>query len=121
MQGRVIAPAIRPLFMSYERDRRFTAPIYAYCQGISATTGCAITGGAFYDPPVADFPAEYPGDYFFADFCSGWIRTRDAGTGAVSPFASGLQNPVDLQVGPDGSLYVLERGSGSITAVRKGA
>ena len=109
-----------PRYEGYENNVRYAAPIFAYRHGFSATTGCAITGGAFYNPPVGNFPAEYAGDYFFADFCSGWIRVRDAGTGGVSPFASNLQNPVDLQVGPDGSLYVLERGAGAVTRVRSG-
>ena len=109
-----------PRFEGYENSPRYTAPIFAYGHGISATSGCAITGGAFYNPPVGNFPAEYSGDYFFADFCSGWVRVRDAGTGSVAPFASDLQNPVDLQAGPDGSLYVLERGAGAVTSIRFG-
>lgn len=109
-----------PVYEGRESNRRYTSPLFAYRHGASATTGCAITGGAFYNPPVANFPARYSGDYFFADFCSGWIRVRDAETGGVSPFASNLRNPVDLQTGPDGSLYVLERGSGSVTAIRNG-
>ena len=60
--------------------------------------------------------ALYVSDYFFADFCSGWIRRidYDPSTGhysAVSGFATGLPYPVDLQVGPDGALYYLARGS----------
>ena len=40
----------------------------------AAVQGCAITGGAFYNPATAQFPADYVGDYFFADFCGGWIQ-----------------------------------------------
>ena len=47
----------------------------------SATTGCAITGGAFYNPRPRSFPADYVGDYFFADYCSGWIRSSIRRTG----------------------------------------
>ena len=43
-------------------------------------TGCAITGGAFYDPRVLQFPASYDGDYFFADFCGGWIYKLETRT-----------------------------------------
>ena len=75
--------------------------------------GCAITGGAFYAGLPAQFPAEYVGDYFFADYCSGWINQLDdsGGNPVVSTFASGISSPVDLAVGPDGSLYYLARGS----------
>jgi glucose/arabinose dehydrogenase len=77
-------------------------PVHAYQEG-----GCAITGGAFYNPSVVSFPAEYIGQYFFADYCGGWIRILDTTTKSVKEFQSGLASPVDLQVGPDGSLYVL--------------
>ena len=38
---------------------------------------CAITGGAFYSPQALQFPVDYVGDYFFADYCGGWIRKLD--------------------------------------------
>jgi glucose/arabinose dehydrogenase len=90
----------------------FTDPIFSYGHGSSSTTGCAITGGTFYDPPVVSFPAEYAGRYFFSDLCSGWIRQLDPGNGdAVTDFATEVNAPVDLDTGPDGSLYYLEDGS----------
>jgi glucose/arabinose dehydrogenase len=93
----------------------FRAPLFTYANGGS---DCAITGGAFYNPPVTQFPTDYVGDYFFADFCGGWIRRYDPSSGAVTPFATGISSPVDLKVGPDGSLYYLARGSGSIFRVQ---
>jgi glucose/arabinose dehydrogenase len=64
------------------------------------------------------FPQEYEGDYFFADFCSGWIwRLDDAATGGVSGFATGLSRPVDLKVSQGGSLYYLSRGDGGAGSV----
>lgn len=76
--------------------------------------GCAITGGAFYAPVVGMFPADYQNDYFFADYCNGWIRRLDPATGGSSAtgFATGLASPVDLKVSDDGSLYYLQRGGG---------
>ena len=90
----------------------FRGPIYFYGHGTSNTTGCAIVGAAFYNPAVPQFPSLYVGKYFFADLCSGWIRVFDPNTGTASGFATGISNPVDLQVGPDGALYYLSRGSG---------
>ena len=29
----------------------------------------------FYNPQMVQFPSGYVGDYFFADFCRGWIRS----------------------------------------------
>jgi glucose/arabinose dehydrogenase len=93
-------------------NANFRNPLFQYGHGSGATTGCAIVGAAFYNPPVFQFPSSYLGKYFFADICSGWIRVFDPSTGAASPFATGIANPVDLRVGPDGCLYYLAQGSG---------
>jgi glucose/arabinose dehydrogenase len=76
--------------------------------------GCAITGGAFYRSAAAAFPAAYDGDYFYADYCGGWIRRVDPVTGSRNGFATGISGPVDLKVGPDGALYYLARGASKV-------
>jgi glucose/arabinose dehydrogenase len=106
-----------------ESARSYVPPIFAYRHdGDPATTGCSITGGAFYNPTTVRFPRGHVGDYFFADFCSGWIRRYDPATDRAVGFATGLDRPVDLKVGNDGSLYYLTRGAGvdtgSISEVR---
>ena len=94
---------------------QFTNPVYSYAHSGAAPTGCAITGGAFYNPSNPTFPASYVGKYFFADYCSGWIYYIDpANPSTATPFASGIPSPVDLKVGPDGSLYYLARGAASV-------
>ncbi|MFL6282108.1 MAG: PQQ-dependent sugar dehydrogenase [Pyrinomonadaceae bacterium] len=99
-------------------DPSLRSPFYAYEHDEGDVRGCAVTGGDFYDPPLAQsatqFPAEYAGKYFFADFCGGWIRTLDTSNGSTAPFASGVPLPVDLKVGPEGHLYYLARGSDSL-------
>ena len=95
----------------------FVEPLFAYGHGSSDTTGCAITGGAFYNPTTTQFPASYTGKYFFADYCSGWIRVYDPVADTAAAFATGLSFPVDLQVSSDGGLYYLMRGTGSNTGV----
>ena len=92
----------------------FRAPLFAYTHAF----GCAIAGGAFYNPATVQFPPSFVGKYFFADLCGGWIHFFDPATGTVSDFASGISLPVDLKVGADGSLYYLSRGSGSVFRVR---
>jgi glucose/arabinose dehydrogenase len=92
-------------------------PFFFYGHGSSGTTGCAITGGAFYDPGTSQFPPEYEGQYFFADFCSGWIRRLDVPGVTATGFATGVSSPVDVRVSSDGSLYYLARGSGSVFRV----
>lgn len=64
-----------------------TGPLFYYGHGSSATTGCAITGGAFYNPATVQFPPSYVGKYFFADYCSGWIRVLDPTNNTASDFA----------------------------------
>jgi glucose/arabinose dehydrogenase len=98
----------------------FQNPVFSYQHGTTADTGCAITGGAFYDPTAPTtplFPAEYQGDYFYADFCSGWIRGLDLSTNTTSAFASGIDRPIDLEVAEDGSLYYLFKATGAPDAV----
>jgi glucose/arabinose dehydrogenase len=96
-------------------DSRYVSPRSSYSHSGGA---CAITGGAFYAPLTAQFPSDYVNDYFFADFCGGWIRKLDPAAGnSVVGFATGITAPVDLKVSDDGSLYYLARGSGTSTGV----
>jgi hypothetical protein len=98
----------------------YTAPIHEYNHGSTNTTGCSITGGTFYNPATVRFPRVYVGDYFFADFCSGWIRRYDPSTDAATGFATGLSSVVDLEVSKnEGELYYLSRGTpGSVSKIR---
>ena len=82
--------------------------------------GCAITGGAFYNPASATFPGAYLNTYFFADFCQGWIKRIDPtlSSPSVIDFATGISLPVDLEVGSDGSLYYLSRGDRTVFRVQ---
>jgi glucose/arabinose dehydrogenase len=98
-------------------DPRFTSPLYAY----DHHPECAITGGTFYNPAVNWFPLEYTGSYFFADFCGGWIKRYDPVADSVTDFATGIANPVDLQVGTDGNLYYLARGGNAVVRVQSGS
>ena len=93
-------------------DPPYVDPVFAYGHGGDpGTSGCSITGGVFYNPTNLQFPREYEGDYFFAEFCSGWIRTLEPTTGVASAFATGLDRPIDLEVSKDGELHYLVRGS----------
>ena len=96
-------------------NSNYTDPLFAYSHSGGV---CAITGGAFYNPTTQQFPAQYVGKYFFADFCAGWIRYLDLSTNAVTDFASGIANPVDLKVHPDGSLYYLAYGAGAVFKIQ---
>ena len=99
----------------HRRARRPIRDSGARATPTTTPTGvCAITGGAFYAPLTAQFPSDYSNDYFFADYCGGWIRKLDpVGRQRVTTFATGISSPVDLKVSDDGSLYYLARGRGT--------
>lgn len=102
-----------------------TAPIYSYNE---TQAGLArVIGGDLYLATVCgscDFPAEYLGDYFFADSRIGFLR-RLKGSGntwalapsvpgqpSASNWGSGFQGINDLVKGPDGALWYCEAGDG---------
>jgi hypothetical protein len=97
----------------------FTEPFYTYNHSASVTTpsGIAITGGAFYNPSVQQFGADYVGDYFFSDLGSGWIYRIDPTTKTVSQFATGVGGSVNLLVDAGGNLYCLERNNGDVLEI----
>jgi glucose/arabinose dehydrogenase len=67
-------------------------------------------GAAFYNPTTLQFPPEYEDDYFFADFCGGWIRRLEQtpdGEFSASTFATGLERPIDLEVSKAGEHYTI--------------
>lgn len=82
----------------------------------AVTGGGCIVAGAFYR--ATQFPAEYRGNLFVGDYGSRWMRRLVFDT-AGNVIAAPLFDPqpaagplVDIDVGPDGSLYTLTYGSG---------
>jgi glucose/arabinose dehydrogenase/type 1 glutamine amidotransferase len=63
----------------------------------------------------------YDGKVFMMEYTGNWVKYAtldDAGEAMeVDPFAPdrGFSSPFDMAVGPDGSLYLMERGNGTIT------
>jgi hypothetical protein len=79
----------------------------------SHSGACAVTGVAFYNPPVAQFPSSYVGKLLFQDFCQGTIRLIDPASTAsnrgLTSFVSGISFPTNMAVAADGSLYYMAR------------
>lgn len=99
----------------------FTRPVYSYSHSIG---GIAIAGGAFYNPDFVQFPTQYAGAYFFGDYGNGRIwsinpNSPPAANAAVQ-FASGANNLVDIDVAPDGTMYYLQRSTGTTNSGRIG-
>jgi glucose/arabinose dehydrogenase/PKD repeat protein len=99
----------------------FTGPVYSYPHN---GRDASITGGFIYRG--SQFPAQYVGSYFFADYTQNWIRrlTFDA-SGNVSgafnfePPDGSADGPygdiVYLTGGPDGALYYVDLGFSDTT------
>ncbi|HEX8340020.1 MAG TPA: PQQ-dependent sugar dehydrogenase [Tepidisphaeraceae bacterium] len=93
-----------------------TAPIYSFAHGTGNTLGNAVVGATYYSG--SDGPnglgAEFDGKLFFGEFDGdGWINYIDPASppadNNASLFATGFAGMVDMEVGPDGALYVTQR------------
>ena len=99
----------------------YISPLHQYANtgGGPPSFTCAITGGTFYNNQVYQYPVSYLGDYFFGDFCAGFIQSYDTATNTATPFYDGLGfGLVDLKTSPAGEVYYLTRGGGSVYRLR---
>lgn len=110
-----------PAIEGVSNDPAYSDPIFTYNEGNTTNTGCAITGGTFYNPQTSNWPAQYTGKYLYMDFCNGWINTLDFDNGnTVSGFVTGLANNfgnaasgigiLTPSISSTGELYYLARG-----------
>ena len=81
----------------------------------------ALAGPVYYYDAAAGskkLPAYYNGTLFMYEWASNWIKEvkldEDGNILKINPFLDGMEfiRPISMQFGPDGSLYVLEWGSG---------
>ncbi len=78
-------------------------PTYAYTHA----DGCSVTGGYVYRGEAIP---ELDGQYFFADWCSGWVRSIDTATGAMedwTPVMGNLGAINSFGLDAAGELYVV--------------
>ena len=95
----------------------YTSPVYAYQHGGGLNRGCAITGGAFFNPSSTNYPSQYIGLYFYIDFCNNWIDqlTFNGSTATRSNFAANIAgSPVGIVTGTDGNIYFLSRSNNAV-------
>jgi glucose/arabinose dehydrogenase len=95
----------------------YSSPIYAYPHGGGTGSGCAITGGTFFNPSSTNYPSTYNGRYFFLDYCNNWIDvlTLSGSSASRSNFATNIAgSAVGLTTGPDGNLYFLSRDNSAV-------
>jgi glucose/arabinose dehydrogenase len=94
-------------------------PILSYATADPSGRG-SVTGGTFYSG--ASYPREYRQAYFFGDWGLGWLRylhvdERNQLQGKVHEFARGTDGPVEIEMGPDGSLYYLAINVGELRRI----
>ena len=107
--GAVVAPAFR-----YHHNDLVVA-------GETCSTGSSsIAGVAFGPASGGNYPADYRGALYFADYSRNCIWAVPAGAGGLPDFAqrrtfvAGAAGPVDLEIGPEGDLYYADLNGGTI-------
>jgi glucose/arabinose dehydrogenase len=93
-----------------------TLPLLQY----DHTKGCAVTGGYVYRG--AEIPS-IEGQYFYADFCQGWVQSiraeGDPGEPVDWPALSPGDNITSFGEDADNSLYILTEGGGVFKIVAR--
>ncbi|WP_175634454.1 PQQ-dependent sugar dehydrogenase [Pedobacter ghigonis] len=78
----------------------------------------AMAGPVYYAKANSPYPAYYNGKLIIYEWVRGWVKavTMNAAGDYISmePFLSkvSLAAPIDMELGPDGKLYILEYGKG---------
>ncbi|RYY58896.1 MAG: c-type cytochrome, partial [Chitinophagaceae bacterium] len=85
----------------------------------------AMAGPVYYSdlfPGKSGLPTYYNGKLFIYEWIRGWIKAvtldKDGHYDKMEPFMADTRwnSPVDMELGPDGKLYVLEYGTGWFTS-----
>lgn len=88
---------------------------------VGAGGRCAMAGPVFYSdmyPKASRYPDYYNGKVFIYDFTRCWFKVvslkENGDYSSMEPFMEHTKwnSPIDVEMGPDGKLYVLEYGSG---------
>ncbi|CAN5874336.1 hypothetical protein BH18ACT11_BH18ACT11_00830 [soil metagenome] len=113
----------------YTQTNAVNAPYFTYGHGTQVAgescptnNGSVISALAFYNG--GSYPDEYDDALFFADHSRKCIWVMPKGTnglpnpGQLKPFVTGAENPVDLQVGPNGDLFYVDLNGGTIRRIQ---
>jgi glucose/arabinose dehydrogenase len=128
--SRIAAPGLNLGWPFYEANRVnasactpapgtvFTPPIHAHDRRMTSLAAI-ISAGVYRGAPCAscNFPPEYEGDYFFADYYQGFIRRLErngstwnlaapvAGQPSAEDWGQGYIEVTDFLTGPDGAMW----------------
>ncbi len=113
--GKRILPPANPAYIWYPYAESKDFP------QIGSGGRCAMGGPVYYTdmyPDSTRYPDYYNGKSFIYEWIRGWIKVvtmkPNGDFDAMEPFMQNTKfnNPSDMEIGPDGRLYVLEYGSG---------
>ena len=94
-------------------DARFRSPLFAYLHGYGTTAALRDHRRRLLQPATrSSSPATYVGNYFFADYCSGWIRALDPRPAAVDRLRDGPPSRSTSRSAPTAASTTSTRGSG---------
>jgi cytochrome c len=118
-------PPAQPAFIAYPYGGSAEYPFFG--SGGRAAIGGPIFHRSNFKPDAQRlFPEEYEGRWFITDYVRNWIFTvtmDEGSTRAVSVerFMPNLTylNPIDMDFGPEGDLYVVEYGRAGIGKISK--
>lgn len=113
--GKRILPPANPAYIWYPYAESKDFP------QVGSGGRCAMGGPVYYTdmyPDSTRYPDYYNGKLFIYEWIRGWIKVvtmkPNGDFDNMEPFMSNTKfnNPSDMEIGPDGRLYVLEYGSG---------
>ncbi|HEX6234308.1 MAG TPA: PQQ-dependent sugar dehydrogenase [Jiangellaceae bacterium] len=110
------AAVVAPYFRYHHND--LVHPVDVCPRG-----GSSVAGVSFAFQNGGNYPPEYRGAMFFADYTRGCIWSVQAGSNGlpdlakIRTFVSGAAQPVDVQIGPGGDLFYVDLG-GTIRRIR---
>lgn len=106
-------PPAQPAFIWYPYGESKEFP------QVGAGGRTAMAGPVYYSKPgVNPYPAYYDGKLLIYEWVRGWVKavslSPEGNYLSMEPFLSNisLSAPIDMELGPDGKLYILEYGKG---------
>ncbi|MBO9672083.1 MAG: PQQ-dependent sugar dehydrogenase [Sphingobacteriaceae bacterium] len=105
-------PPAQPAFIWYPYGESLEFP------QVGAGGRTAMAGPVYYASANSPYPAYYNGKLIIYEWVRGWVKAvtmNDKGDyQSMEPFLSkiSLAAPIDMELGPDGKLYILEYGKG---------
>lgn len=111
--GLIQLPAAQPAFIWYPYGESKDFP------QVGAGGRTAMAGPVYHNKPgVNPYPDYYDGKLLIYEWVRGWVKavstSPEGNYLSMEPFLShiSLSAPIDMELGPDGKLYILEYGKG---------